>query len=459
MRLAPAALDLLPASVQRPRYDRSAQRAGIVHFGAGAFQRAHLGCYTDDALDDGDRNWAIVGVSLRSPDVARQLNPQSGLYTLTQRSPAGDATRLMGSLQSVLVAREEPLRVIAAIASPDTRIVTFTITEKGYCRAADGSLDPALADEHSVWRYLHDGLALRRAAGLPGLTLLCCDNLAGNGRQLERLLAEHLSRHDAGLARWAAEQCACPSTMVDRIVPATTAADVEQLARRLGIDDAAAVFTEPFTQWVIEDRFAGPRPRWETGGAQFASDVRPFETAKLRMLNGAHSMLAYVGLWQGHTHVHEAIADAGLRRLVEQLMLAEAAPTLPPMPGFDARRYARDLLQRFANTALPHRLAQIAMDGSQKIPQRWLETLAVNATQGRDCPALLQALAGWIRFVRGDRFRVDDPAAARLAAAWAGGGAAAVLALLFGAGGLFAAHWQPSPAQQAELLRWLAAAG
>ena len=410
-------------------------------------------------MDHGDRDWGIVGVSLRSPGVAQQLNPQSGLYTLVQRSPSGEAARLMGSLRSVLVARESPADVIAAVASPDTRIVSFTITEKGYCRAADGTLDPALADEHSVWRYLRDGLAARRDARLPGLTLLCCDNLAGNGQQLEALLGQYLSRHDASLARWTADHCRCPSTMVDRIVPATTPADLAQLAARIGVDDAAAVFTEPFTQWVIEDRFAGPRPQWEAAGAQFVADVRPWETAKLRMLNGSHSLLAYLGLWRGHAFVHEAVADAELRVLVEQLMLAEAAPTLPPMAGFDAPRYARDLLQRFANTALPHRLAQIAMDGSQKIPQRWLESLAANAAQGRDCPALLQALAGWVRFVRADRFTVDDPAAARLAALWQQGGAPGVLHGLFGAGGLFAAHWQPSAAQRARLLQWIAAAG
>ena len=457
MRLSPAALAALSPAVRRPAYDRSGQRAGIVHFGAGAFQRAHLGWYTEAALHQGDRGWGIVGVSLRSADVAAQLNPQAGLYTLTQRAPGGDATQLIGNLQSVLVARDSPARVIAAVASPDTRIVSFTITEKGYCRAADGSFDVALADEHSVWRYLREGLAARRAAKLPGLTLLCCDNLAGNGRQLERLLSECLGRHDAGLATWAREQCRCPSTMVDRIVPATTPADRAQLAQRIGIEDAAAVFTEPFTQWVIEDAFAGERPHWEAGGAQIAGDVRPYETAKLRMLNGSHSLLAYLGLWRGHTFVHQAITDPGLRALVEQLMLREAAPTLPPAAGFDAASYARDLLQRFANAALPHRLAQIAMDGSQKIPQRWLETLAANASQDRQCPALLQALAGWMRFVRGDRFTVDDPAAPALAAEWAGRGADGVLERLFGADGMFAAYWRPAPPQRAWLQQQLAA--
>ena len=456
MRLAPAALAALAPQVQRPGYDRDAQRAGIVHFGAGAFQRAHLGWYTEAALNGGDRDWGIVGVSLRSADVAAQLNPQSGLYTLTERAPAGDTTRLIGNLRIVLAAREAPGRVTAALASPDTRIVSFTITEKGYCRATDGSLDMNLADEYSVWRHLREGLAVRRAAALPGLTLLCCDNLAGNGRQLERLLAEYLMHHDAGLARWAAQECRCPSTMVDRIVPASTAADRARLAQRIGVEDAAAVFTEPFTQWVIEDAFAGARPRWETGGAQLVADVKPYETAKLRMLNGAHSLLSYLGLPRGHQFVHEAIADPDLRAQAEQLMLDEAAPTLPATPGFDAMRYARQLLQRFSNPALPHRLAQIAMDGTQKIPQRWLETLAANGSRGGDCPVLLQALAGWMRFVRGDRFTVEDPAAAALAAAWTAGGAQGVIAALFGTGGLFAAHWQPDARQRAELLRLLA---
>jgi fructuronate reductase len=228
--------------------------------------------------------------------------------------------------------------------------------------------------------------------------------------------------------------------MVDRIVPATTPADLDFVETRVGLRDEGAVITERFSQWVIEDRFAGPRPRWEAGGAQFVGDVRAYEIAKLRMLNGAHSALAYLGLPRGHRFVHEAIANHAIRTDVERLMRDEAAPTLDP--GFDAQAYAGALLARFANSALPHRLQQIAMDGSQKIPQRWLAVLAWHQRHGRQCPAILEALAAWIVHVRGDGAPVDDPLAGRLAALWRDSGENGIVAALFGPNGLFAADWQ-----------------
>jgi fructuronate reductase len=431
----------------------------MLHFGIGAFHRAHQAVYTDDALAAGDRDWLITGVSLRSAGVATQLNPQLGLYTVTERSARDSTTRLIGCVREVLVAGAQSQRVIEELAAPALRIVSFTITEKGYGRAADGRLDPALSGPGSVWHYLRRGLSARRAAGLHGLTLLSCDNLSGNGRQLAGLLQQALEGPDPSLARWAAAECRCPSTMVDRIVPASTPEERTRLSGHIGLEDEAAVFTEPFRQWVIEDDFAGPRPHWEAGGAQFVGDVGPWETAKLRMLNGAHSLLAYLGRPRGHQFVHEAAADPELRALTRRLILEEAAPTLPPMTGFDAAAYAAALQQRFINPALAHRLEQIAMDGSQKIPQRWLPVLTARSAGGGDCPALLRALAGWIRYVRGDRFAVDDPEAQRLAALWAEGGAARVVDALFTAPGIFAACWQPTTQQRAELLRLIHAAG
>ncbi len=443
MRLNSASSGALPARLARFGYDRAAQAVGIVHFGIGAFHRAHQAWYTDRAMDAGDRNWAILGVSLRSAEVAGQMNPQDGLYTVTERSAAGDATRLVGAVRCVLVGTQQGEAVIAALAAPGTHIASLTVTEKGYCRAADGSLDPALAGPGSSYAFLAAALRRRHDAGLPGLTLLSCDNLADNGRQLERLMGEYLDRHDPALAAWFRRECACPSTMIDRIVPATTDADRAALAARIGLEDAAAVMTEPFSQWVIEDRFAGPRPRWEGVGAELVGDVAAYETAKLRMLNGAHSLLAYCGLARGHAYVHQAIADPELRALTERLMLDEAAPTIAAAPGQDLARYAQALIARFANPALNHRLAQIAMDGSQKLPQRWLETLAANQRQGRDCPAIRAGLAAWVQHLRGANGPVDDPRAAELAVAAA---APDPLAALFGPGGALASDWQPDPA-------------
>ncbi len=440
-RLSADSLGGLRREIARPGYDRATQKTGIVHFGIGAFHRAHQAWYTDAAMNAGDKDWGIIGVSLRSPDVARQMNPQNGLYSLTERGGAGVSTRVVGSVQRVLVAAQEASGVISALASPDTHIVSFTITEKGYGRAADGSLDLALAGAGSVYAFLAAGFAKRKAAGLSGLTLVSCDNLASNGAQLERLMAEYLRAHAPDLLDWFSSHCACPSTMVDRIVPATTADDRAQVAEQLGCSDEAAVVTEPFSQWVIEEKFAGPRPRWEVGGAQFTSDVHAYETAKLRMLNGAHSALAYLGLALGHQYVHQAIADHRLRALTEGLMLLEAATSFAPAAGQDLNAYAQALRNRFDNPTLNHKLIQIAMDGSQKIPQRWLETLAYHQREGRQCPAILTALAAWIKHMRGDADPVNDPMAAQIAALWQSIGAAGIVDALFGSRGTFCAHY------------------
>ena len=435
----------LPASVQAPAYDRAAQTAGIVHIGIGAFHRAHQAVYTDDAMNAGDTGWGIIGVSLRSGDVSAQLNPQDGLYTVSTRSAAGSELRLVGAVARVLVASEDPQAVIAAIAAPTTHIVSFTVTEKAYLRRADGSLNLAAATgASSLYRFVAAGLAARKAAGLPGLTLLSCDNLADNGAVLRRLMREYLTAYHPDLTAWFDATCTCPATMIDRIVPATTDADRAAVEATLGARDEGAVVTEGFSQWVIEDDFAGPRPRWEKVGAQLVADVAPYEAAKLRMLNGAHSALAYIGLGRGHDFVHQAIADPAIRPVIERLMRDEAAPTIDAAPGQDLAAYADALLDRFANPALHHRLIQIAMDGSQKIPQRWLETLAWHQARGQRCPALEAAVAAWIAFLRSDH-PIDDPLADQLREAAAGPDA---MERLFGVGGLIASQWRPesSPA-------------
>ena len=456
MRLEASTAHRLPPDVERPSYARAAQGIGIAHIGLGAFHRAHQAVYTDDAMNAGDRNWAIAGVSLRAVAVRDQLAPQDGLYTITERDGARDPVRLIGAVARVLVAPEDPAAVVALLAAPTTRIVTLTVTEKGYHRALDGGLDVAVDDvaadlaggsaPRTMYGYLGAALAARRGAGRAGLTLVCCDNLANNGEQLARLLGEFLEVRDPGLARWVRDECSCPATMVDRIVPAATAAFLDRTATRLGMRDEAALATEPFRQWVIEDRFVGPRPRWEAGGAEFVTDVRAYETMKLRMLNGAHSALAYLGLERGHGFVHEAIEDPAIRPLVERLMREEAAPSLEPAVGQDLAHYADALLARFANPALEHRLAQIAMDGSQKIPQRWLATLRIRRAVGQSCPAILEALAAWILHVRGGRGPVEDPAAEPLALLWRDQGREGIVAALFGPAGRFAADWCADPA-------------
>jgi len=441
VRLGPETVARLPAEVARFSYDRRDQRIGIVHFGLGAFHRAHQAWYTDRAMDAGDRDWAICGVSLRSGAVAERLNPQQGIYSLTERSGTAAATRVIGAVGEVLIAPRQARAVVDRLASPDCRIVTFTVTEKGYAIGPEGRLDGEAA-EASFYPLLAEGLARRMTAGLAGVTLISCDNLAGNGRKLTALTQEYLERRDPRLAEWFADRCACPSTMVDRIVPATSDADRDLAERRLGLRDEAAVVSERFSQWVIEDRFAGPRPGWEAHGVQLVGDAEPYETAKLRLLNGAHSALAYLGLERGYRYVHEAIAGPAERALVERLMRDEAATSFTPATDQDLAAYADALIERFADPAVEHRLAQIAIDGSQKIPQRWLPVLAHHQRRGRACPATLRALAAWTRHVRGDGHPVDDPLAGTLAEAWREAGERNIAAALFGPRGLFAAHWQ-----------------
>jgi fructuronate reductase len=408
----------------RPAYDRSTLRTGIVHFGIGAFHRAHQAVYTDDAIGAGDRDWMITGVSLRSSAVRDALQPQDGLYSITERDRTGDRVRIVGSIRDVLVAGEDAEAIVSALASPCVHVATFTVTEKGYLRdpRSDSLLvtAPDLAHDlqgsgppRTIYGFLERGLARRRAAGLPGMTLVSCDNLADNGRQLEALLNEYLERRDPTLAEWVRRECSSPCTMVDRIVPATAPADLARTANVLGLEDRGAVVTESFSQWVIEDRFVGPRPKWEAGGAQLVRDVRPFETAKLRMLNGAHSALAYVGLGLGLQYVHEGMADRDLNSLVRELM-KEAAATLTPAAGQDLAAYAEALQRRFDNPSLAHRLSQIAMDGTQKIPQRWLASIASLREQRKPASALSFALAAWIAFACTLDRELDDPSAARL---------------------------------------------
>lgn len=435
MRLTAADAGNLPAWVRRSTYDRGEPGRRMVHLGIGAFHRAHQAVYTEDAMEAGDRNWRITGVSLRAPAVRDALQPQDCLYSILERG-GDEQLRLIGAIGNVLVAPEDPTAVVAAIADPHTSIVTITVTEKGYYRqpgtggltfdAPEIASDLRRAAPRTIYGCIADALALRRARGGNGLTLVSCDNLPGNGRLLRTLLLEFLERRDASLRAWAEQQVACPDTMVDRIVPTTSAADIDRIESLTGLRDEALVVTEPFRQWVIENRFAGPRPRWEAGGAQLVDDVAPFELAKLRLLNGSHSTLAYMGRALGHDFVHQAIADPDLGRFV-RLQMEEAAPTLQPAGGLDAATYGAAILKRFENSELPHRLEQIAMDGSHKIPQRWLATTVERAARSEQSPHHLLSLAAWIAYTRGrtasgETYLVDDPLRDRFAEIWDAGG-------------------------------------
>ncbi|HXH15970.1 MAG TPA: mannitol dehydrogenase family protein [Sphingomonas sp.] len=426
MRLCRATLSALAKTVAQPESSDAPVRR-IVHLGIGAFHRAHQAVYTQDAIapDDG---WRITGVSLRSPQVRDTLAPQDGLYTVTERSNGVTATRLIDVIDTLLVAAEDPDAVMAALADPDTHVVTMTVTEKGYYRhPASGALltdDPAVAGDlrgdvpRTIFGFLAAALDRRRSSGAGGLTLVSCDNLSGNGALLMSLLTAFIDHRDAELGAWVRAHVAAPDTMIDRIVPASTQAERASVAASIGVEDAAALVTEPFRQWVIEDRFAGPRPAWEMAGAQIVDDVAPFELAKLRILNASHSTLAYVGLQCGHAFVHEAIADPVLRAFVVAQMQEEAVPSLTAAVGLDPAAYIDAILDRFANADLHHRLDQIAMDGSQKLPQRWIATVAERLEQGLDSPRHSLSIAAWIAYTAASPRISDDPLRNRYAAIW-----------------------------------------
>ncbi len=409
IRLNDANLRHLPADVARPRYARASVQTGIVHLGLGAFHRAHQAEFTDDCLNAGETGWGITAASLRNPDTRDAMAPQDGLYTLALRENADQVLRVIGAITQTFVAPEDPGALLAVMADPAVRIVSLTVTEKGYtANIADGGLqldDPGvqhdLAHPHSpqtTLGFVAQALAMRRAAGHKPFTLLSCDNLPDNGHFLHNVLAQFAASRDADFGRYVTDQVACPSCMVDRIVPATTDADRDMIAARLGMRDACPVVAEPYFQWVIEDRFPTGRPEWERSGVVFATGIGPYEAMKLRLLNGAHTTIAAMGRVSGHATVAGAFGNPIIRAFIAAYW-AEVAPTVAP--GTDVDGYTARLVTRFDNTALHHKTAQIATDGSLKVPQRIVAPLRDLIAMGRPTPMLCFALAAWIRSCQG----------------------------------------------------------
>ncbi len=411
-------------------YVRNAVTPGIVHLGIGAFHRAHMAVYVDDILAK-DPSWGIIGASLRRPDTKDALAPQDFLYTVAIRDAAGTRARVIGSILDVLDANTQRKELIVTLADPRIRIVSLTVTEKGYCHdPATGNLDQRhpdiaadLANPHapiSAPGLLVRALELRREAGNAPFTVLSCDNLPSNGKTVARIVTQFARLRDPALADWIAEHVAFPCSMVDRIVPATTDADRDIVRELTGVEDAWPIMTEPFTQWVIEDHFPQGRPAFETVAAQLVEEVEAFELMKLRMLNGSHSTMSYIGYLGGCQFVSEAVADPGIRQLIHGLMTSEVMPTLP-MDRKDLEAYRDALLARFANPALKHRTWQIAMDGSQKLPQRLLGTIRDRLAADQSIQRLALGVAAWMRYVtgideKGEPIDVKDPHAARLRA-------------------------------------------
>lgn len=429
-RLSLAAVDRLPAGSLR--IDPARLAIGIVHLGVGAFHRAHQAAIVDETIEaTGDERWGIAAVTMRSEQVVEQLAPQDGLYSVTQRGAGAGPIRVIGAVREVLSGPREPDAVLDRIAEPGVRIVTLTVTEKGYRRdGGTGGLDLADAGTVADLRggpprttigFLVRGLERRREADAGPITIVCCDNLPENGAVVRRLVVDFVDAlGDAGLRDWISANVSFPSTMVDRITPATTDSDLAEVAGVLGLEDRGAVLAEPFRQWVVEDDFAGPRPAWERAGVQMVADVVPWESAKLRLLNATHSLLAYVGLALGVGTIAEAVGVPALRAAAERLQRDEVAPTLDAPDGLDVRGYGDAILERFANPALGHTTRQVGSDGSQKLAPRLADTITGCLDAGLSPRAAALAVAGWMRLVATGAPELSDPLAERLAAVTAG---------------------------------------
>jgi fructuronate reductase len=399
MRLNRAVLVRLPAAVARPDFDPATLKSGIVHLGIGAFHRAHQAVFTEDAIVAKGGDWGIVGASLKQSSVPDALTAQDCFYTV-ERLGAEARYRMMGVIRQALFAPRDRGLLMAALTDPSTRVVTLTLSEKGYCLGADGSLDfshPDIAadlalpaEPGSAIGWLALALAERQRRGAGPLTILSCDNLKSNGPKLAAAVAAFGERCWPGISVMAN---AFPATLVDCIVPASDAAHRARVAQAIGAWDDASVQREDFAQWVIEDRFAGPIPAWGAVGAEIVPDICGHERLKLHVLNGTHSALAYLGLPRGHRYVRQAIADSELRAFLDEMVTREIAPALAPL---DTAAYWRTVKARFENPMIDHRLAQIAEDGSLKLPQRLFPLLEANIKAGREIDRLAKVIAAWL---------------------------------------------------------------
>lgn len=405
IELTPATLGRLDPRVSIPRYDRSRLGRGIVHIGVGGFHRAHQAVYLDDLCARGETGWSIAGAGVLPGDkaMADALGAQSGLYTLVTRDQAGIDVRVIGTITDYLHASPRVDALAARIADPSTRIVSLTVTEGGYPHdeasmtwtpSPDGVLPPA-------FEAIARGLRGRRDAGLGGLTVQSCDNVMHNGKVAKAVVLGVADAVEPGLAAWVERNVSFPSSMVDRITPATSDTDRAFLRDEYGLADRWPVVCETFIQWVIEDEFAAGRPRYEDAGALFTTDVRPYEILKLRLLNAGHSILAYLGTLAGIVHVFEVMADPVFARYLERFHTVESSPSLPHVAGVDVPAYAAKVRERFANPTVRDQVARIAQDGSGKFPKFLIPTIEAQLDAGGPVGLSALALAGWCQYLTG----------------------------------------------------------
>ncbi len=431
MKLNTSNLVSLPERVLRPTYDRSQVRQGIAHIGVGGFHRAHEAVYTEMLLNQGlAADWGICGVGLRAEDRAMQsaLAAQDYLYTLIELGDGADTgVQVIGAIGDFVLADDGAQKLIAKLASAETRIVSLTITEGGYC--TDDSTGEFNADlpqirhdlaepqaPQTVFGFLAEALQRRRDAGIAPFTLMSCDNLPHNGDVARNAMLSFCALRDAQLHDWVAANVSFPNSMVDRITPMTSDAHRAQLQADTGVEDRWPVVAEPFVQWVLEDKFCNGRPEWEKVGVQFTTDVTPYEEMKIGLLNGGHMAIAYLGALLGHPYVHEATQDTQLRNYVRCYMDQDVTPLLAEVPGIDLTRYKDTLIERFSNTAICDQVSRLCSDGSSKLPKFVLPTLLGQIEQGRAMDRTALIIAAWCHYLhgvdeQGNRYPISDPRA------------------------------------------------
>ncbi|GKX51475.1 D-mannonate oxidoreductase [Budvicia aquatica] len=407
---------LLPQSVLSPEYDRKKLQTRIVHLGFGAFHRAHQALLTDRVLNQTKGDWGICEVNLVGGEsLIKSLRQQDHLYSVLEKGAESNKCIVIGSVKESLHPAIDGIdAVLEKMAEPQVAIVSLTITEKGYCvLPGGGGLDlnnPAIQADlanpttpSTAAGTIVEALYRRRARGLAPFTVLSCDNIPENGHIVKQAVLDLAKARDRDLAEWIEQNVSFPSTMVDRIVPAATDEALAEISQELGFSDSVGIACEPFIQWVVEDNFVAGRPEWELAGAELVKDVLPYEEMKLRMLNGSHSFLAYLGYLAGYQHINDCMTDASYRAAAHHLMLKEQAPTLS-VDNVDLAAYADRLIERYSNPSLKHRTWQIAMDGTQKLPQRMLDSSRWHLAHNSNFDCLALGVAGWMRYIGG----VDD---------------------------------------------------
>ncbi|MDV7105633.1 fructuronate reductase [Vibrio sp. TH_r3] len=399
-----------------PIYQNSLLKSRIVHFGFGAFHRSHQALYTSELHNLVGGDWGICEVDLFGQKNIEQLRQQDHRYHVLEKGAESNTLKLSSSINESLHANlDGPAAIIAKLTEQQVAIVSMTITEKGYCADfVSGKLDVSnsliekdLANPHqpcSVIGYIVEGLRIRKDLGIQPFTVMSCDNINSNGHVAKAVILDYANLIDPALGLWIDQHVTFPCTMVDRITPAVTAEDEKDIATILGYSDPCAVVCEPFRQWVIEDDFVNGKPEWDKVGAQFVTDVAPFEEMKLRMLNGSHSFMAYMGYLAGYDYISEVITDQNFRSAVYELMMNEQAESLNTPPDIDLNEYANRLIERFSNPSLKHRTWQIAMDGSQKVPPRFCESISILKAKHKSTKWLSLGIAAWMKYVG----RCDD---------------------------------------------------